>query len=100
CARANGDRRQTQAAAVDEALACHVVNEKLAHRLLRAVGCLRRELRVVGYGVRERAAEDGERAREHEFWRPRKPAATLQKAAGRVEVDPHAGVELGFRLAA
>ena len=68
-ARAHGDRRQAQAAAVDEALARHVVDQELADRLLRAVRRLRRERRVVGHRVGQRAAEHGERAREHELRR-------------------------------
>ena len=68
----HGDRRQAQAAPVDEALARHVVDQQLADRLLRAVGRLRRERRVVG--DRDRAA--GRR-------RPRASSRTRISAARR-----------------
>ena len=99
-ARPHGDGRQAQAAAVDEALARHVVDEILADRLLRAVRRLRRQRRVVGHRIGQRSAEDGERAREHELRRRGEPAAALEQQARRVEVDAHADVEVGLGLAA
>ena len=99
-ARPHGDRRQAQRAAVDEALARHVVDEVFADRLLRAVRRLRRERRVVGHRIGQRAAEHRERAREHELGRRRERAAALEQRARRVEVHAHADVEVGLGLAA
>ncbi len=96
----DGHRRQTQAAAVDVALARHVVDEKLADRFLRAVRGLGCQYGVVRHRIGERSAENGERAREDELRRARQLATALEQRASRVEVDAHADVELRFRLAA
>ena len=55
-ARAHADRRQSQRAAVDEAAPRVVVDEQLAHRLLRAVRRLRRQRGGLGHDLRQRAA--------------------------------------------
>ena len=96
----HGDGRQPQGAAVDEALARHVVDQVFADRLLRAVRGLRRQRRVVGHRIGQRAAEHRERAREHEFRRRGQAAAALEQRARRVEVDAHADVEVRLGLAA
>lgn len=96
----NGHRRQPQAAPVDVALACHVVDEEFADRLLRAVRRLRAERRIVGHRVGERPAEDRERAREDELRRPRERAAGVEQPSRRIEVDAHAEAEIGFGGAA
>src|SRR6185295_4482363 len=48
----------------------------------------------------QRAAEDGERAREDEAWRFLEMTARFEKRARRVDIDAHAEVELSLRLAA
>ena len=45
--RTHGDRGEAQRAAVDEALARHVVDHQLAHGFLRSIGSLRSDGRVV-----------------------------------------------------
>ena len=55
---------------------------------------------VVRHHRGQRAAEDRERAREHEARRLVEAAARVEQCARRVDVDPHAEVELRLRLTA
>lgn len=93
-------RRQPEAATVDVTLACHVVDEELGDRLLRAVRRLRVQRCVVGDRVGKRATEHGDRAREHEFRRLGEGATGFEQVPRRVDVDAHAENEIGFGLAA
>ena len=90
------DGRQAQGAAVDEALAAVVVDQQLADRLLRAVGGLRRQRRVVGQGRRHVAAEHRDRAGEDQARGLRQRAAGFEHGAGAVEIDAHAQIEIGL----
>ena len=89
-----------QAAPVEEALARVVVDQQLAHRLLRAVGRLRRQRLRVRHDVGQRAAEHGDRAREHDLGRMGEGAAAFEQVPRRVDVDAPAEVEVRLGLAA
>src|SRR6185503_2151222 len=89
-----------KAAAVDTSLPRHVIDEQFSDRLLRPVRGLRRQRRIVGYRVGQLSAEHRERARKDEPGRLVQLATALEQCPCCVQVDPHAGVEFGFGLAA
>ena len=96
--RPHHDGRQAQRAAVDKPLAAVIVDQELADRLLRPVGGLRRQRRVVADRRRQRAAIDRERAGENDARAGAERAAGIEHRARAVEVDAIAeiGVGLGF----
>ena len=99
-ARPHDDGRQAQRPAVDKPLAPVIVDQELADRLLRAVGALRRQRRVVADRVRQRAAINRERAGEDRAWVRAERAAGVEHGAGAVEIDPVAEIGVGLGLAA
>ena len=99
-ARAHTDRGQPQRPAVDEAAPRVVVDEQLAHRLLRSVRRLRRQRGGLGHDVRQGAAVDRTAAGEDESRLMPAGATDLEQQAGAVEIDPHPEIEIGLRLAA
>ena len=99
-ARPHADRRQPQAAAVDEALARPVVDEEFADRLLIAVRRLRPQRLRVGHRIGQRAAEHRAGAREDEPGRCRERAAALEQRSRGIDVDAPAEVEVRFGFTA
>ena len=102
--RPDDDAGEAQRAAVELAAPRRVVDEQLADALVRAVAEARRRRGGVVDAVRQRRAEDGDRARIDEAHdRPAAQglrAAAIEQADRRVEVDAPAGVEVGFGGAA
>lgn len=99
-ARPHADGGQAQHAAIDEAFARIVVDQQLAHRLLRAVGGLRGDRAAIVDHRRQLAAEHRQRTGEDELHARRPVARRFQQLAGGIEIDLHAEIEIALRMAA
>ena len=83
----HADRRQPQHAAVDETFARAVGDQQFGHRLLRAIGGLRRDRGRIEHRLRQVAAVHRHRAGEHEPRTRAAAAADVEQPPRRVEID-------------